>query len=52
MFKYAKSNMALINVFIDAPFAKKFVVDEKVSMISFIAQVSGPGSVARRAQGC
>jgi hypothetical protein len=43
MFKYAKSNMALVNVYIDAPFAKMFVVDEKMSVISFIAQVSKTG---------
>lgn len=40
MFKYAKANLALVNVYIDAPFAKKIVVDEKVPLISFIAQVS------------
>jgi hypothetical protein len=36
--------MALVNVYIDAPFAKMFVVDEKMSVISFIAQVSKTGS--------
>ena len=40
MFNYAKSNMALVNVFIDAPFATKIINDEKVSQISFIAQVT------------
>jgi hypothetical protein len=32
--------MAVVNVFIDAPFATEIVVDEKMPVISFIAQVS------------
>jgi len=40
MFRYAKANTALVNVYIDAPFATKIIVDEKVPTISFIAQVS------------
>ena len=39
MFRYAKTNTALVNVYIDAPFATKIIVDEKVPTISFIAQV-------------
>jgi hypothetical protein len=39
MFRYAKTNVALVNIYIDAPFATKIIVDEKVPTISFIAQV-------------
>ena len=40
MFKYAKANTAMVNVFINTPFASKILVDEKMSIGTYVSGVS------------
>ena len=41
IYKYAKDNLVLFNTFIKDPYVKKFLKDEKITWISYIANAGG-----------
>ena len=41
VFQYAKDNLVLFNTFIKDPYVKKFLKDEKITWISYIANAGG-----------
>ena len=41
LFRYSKENLAILNVYISEPAVQRIVRDEKISTISFIANVGG-----------
>ena len=49
IYNYAKSNLAIINIFIKEPYSKRFRKTEKMSRIAYIASSGGLlGRVQRR----